>query len=268
MPETFDTSARWDDGSTHWNDPGDVSFYTSLITSEHANKEKFVATIVALAQPFADIQTITYSIPGLYDLDNAVGVQLDTVGLWIGRSRYLSELLTGVYFSLDTAGQGFDQGTWQGPYDPSTGLIMLPDEAYRQLLRAVIAANNWDGTIPGAYAVWATIFGPQGIIVIIQDNGDMTMDIGLLGTKFDAIMASLLAGGYLDLRPAGVQIRSYLLPSGPGPFFGFDVENSSVAGFDIGSWALAYAPSTYIPPISSDSWDTGVWDDLSRTWGT
>jgi hypothetical protein len=143
------------------------------------------------------------------------------------------------YFSFDEAGLGFDQGTWLGPFDPTSGLVALPDAQYRILLYATIAANNWDGTIPGAYNAWNTIFEPLGYSILIQDNQDMTMDIALIGPAPDAVTLALFTGGYLSLVPAGVGITNYYLPSIPGdPVFGMDAENSSISGFDVGAWAI------------------------------
>lgn len=213
--------------------------YTGLITSEHQSAPKFMAMVSLLGQWAVDRRNLLASIPALYDIDNAVGQQLDRVGEWVGISRNLSLPLTGVYFSFDTSGVGFDQGTWLGPFDPTTGLVSLPDAQYRILLYATIAANNWDGTVPGAYAAWDTIFEPLGYSVLITDNQDMTMNVVLVGPTPDAVTLALFTGGYLNLRPAGVGITNYYLPSVPGsPVFGFDVENSSIAGFNVGGWVV------------------------------
>ncbi|MFM0044135.1 DUF2612 domain-containing protein [Paraburkholderia sediminicola] len=223
----------------------DITTYTNLITSEHNQRPRFMAMVSLLAQWAVDRQNMLASIPGLYDIDDAVGSQLDAIGLWVGASRNLDLPLTDVYFSFDTAGLGFDQGTWLGPFDPTSGLVALPDAQYRILLYATIAANSWDGTVPGAYTAWNTIFAPLGYSILIQDNQDMTMTVALLGPTPDAITYALFTGGYLSLRPAGVGITGYYLPTLPGvPLFGFDAENPSISGFDVGCWAtLNRSPS-------------------------
>lgn len=216
--------------------------YTSLITSEHQSAPKYMAMVSLLAQWGVDRRNVLASIPGLFDVDNAVGQQLDWTGQWIGQSRNLKVPLTGVYFSFDTAGVGFDQGTWFGPFNPTTGIVSLPDDSYRTLLYATIAANNWDGTVPGAYSAWNTIFQPLGYQILIQDNQDMSMDIALIGPTPDAVTLALFTGGYLNLRPAGVLLNTYYTQSVPNaPVFGFDIENSSISGFDVGAWAVPVA---------------------------
>lgn len=214
-----------------------VSTYTGLITSEHASKPNFSAAVAALCQPSVDQQTVMLAMPAGYDLDTAVGSQLDAVGLWIGISRDLQIPLTGVYFSFDTTGLGFDEGTWLGPFDSTTQLDVLPDDSYRTLLHAKIANNQWDGTIPSAYAFLNPVLGADNLV--IQDNGDMTMLMGVIGNvALDAVTTALLENGYLDVKPIGVRISHYISPSIPGdPFFGFDLANSTIAGFDTGAFA-------------------------------
>ena len=216
-----------------------ASDYTGLITAEHADKSNFVSVVSALVGPLVDIQAQTLSMPSLYDIDSAVGSQLDVVGQWVGQGRFLTTPLTGVYFAFDTSGVGFDQGAWQGPYDPTTGLVALSDDAYRTLLRATIAANHWDGTISGAYSIWSAVFSATGISMIMQDYENMTMLIGVLSSSgIDAVTQAMIKNGLLDLRPAGVEMISRVIPSVTNtPFFGFDAQNTSVSGFDTGSFA-------------------------------
>ena len=217
---------------------GDVTPYTNLLTSEHNQKPNFVASVTASVQPFADALAVLSTFPKLFDIDTAVGSQLDVVGQWIGASRELAIPLTGVYFAFDTAGVGFDQGTWLGPFDSTTSLTSLPDDSYRTFLRAKIANNQWDGTIPSAYEFLDPVF--PGDQVVIQDYQDMTMLVGVIGSaSLNAVTTALLENGYLDVKPMGVRINGYVTPSVPGsPLFGFDVENSTISGFDVGGWAL------------------------------
>jgi len=178
------------------------------------------------------------SIPAAFDLDSAIGVQLAAVGLWAGTKPQVKTPLN-VYFSFDTPGLGFDQGNWQGPFDPSTGLTTLDDDTFRTLIRAKIAANSWDGTVPGAAAAYANLFAGTGSSIFIQDNQDMTMTVGVSGAIPSALLRALFSGGYLPLKPEGVH-ANYVVPSvNNTPLFGFDVSNQWIAGFDSGSWAVA-----------------------------
>lgn len=222
-----------------------VETYTNFVTSEHRNKPKFFATLQACLKPIVRVQEVTSSIPAKFDVDTAVGHQLDVIGEWVGVSRFIRTPLTGIYFAWDdTATVGWDSGIWKDEFAPTTGISELSDEFYRILIRAKIAANRWDGTIPSAYAIWREIFTNNTII--IQDLQNMSMIVGVVGSPLDAVTQALLTGGYLALKPEGVRISFYAIPSDTGPFFGWDTDPSSglgMAGWDEGSWADLIAPT-------------------------
>lgn len=216
----------------------DITDYTGKITAEHADKPKYMAMVAAVAQCFVDARNGVSTMPSAFDLDDAVGVQLDAVGLWVGVKRNVNTPLTGVYFSFDTVGLGFDQGVWKGPFDPDTGVTSLDDETYRLLIRARIGANHWDGTLAGSKAILAQIFGSDTHISI-QDNQDMSITIGIAGKIPSALFLALLSGGYIPIKPQAVRVNYYLVTSTDGaPLFGFDMSNEYVAGFDAGAWAI------------------------------
>jgi hypothetical protein len=221
----------------------DTTTYTALITSEYQNSPKFLGMIAAVAAAFVDNQNLIASLPTLFDIDTAVGDQLDKVGERVGRSRYLKVPLANVYFSWGTAGLGWNQGIWYEPFNPTTGMTRLPDDEYRVLLYATVAANQWDGTIPGAYAAWQTIFAPMGIRVLIQDYGDMSMAIALIGPTLSAVTFALFTAGELDLRPAGVRLAAHLTQTVVGaPLFGWGVQNENIAGWGVGAWGHVSYP--------------------------
>lgn len=210
---------------------GDIQPYLDLIAGQHADKPNYIATLSAILQPLADQQDVLNSMPGLYDLNVAQGVQLDAVGLWIGRSREVDEQITGVFFSFDTAGQGFDQAIWFSAGDNPDFIVLLPDEQYRTLLRATIGRNHWNGTIPQAYELLNSFFNPLGISVAIIDNQDMTMEVSIRAAVVDVVTAALFNDGFLDLRPAGVGITRLIVEF---PVFTFGPIEPNTGGFDSG----------------------------------
>lgn len=214
----------------------ELTDYTALITSEHRDQPRYMATIGALVRPLVDQMNVLQSMPAKFDLDNAVGVQLDDVGLWVGVSRKIRIPLSGIYFSFDVAGLGFDQGNWKGPFDPDTGLTVLDDDTYRLVIRAKIGANHWDGTLDSSAAILDSIFGSD-THVFIEDHQDMSMTIGISGKVPSAVFLALLAGGYIPLKPEGVRVNYTVVTTVDGaPMFGFDMNNQFVAGFDAGAW--------------------------------
>lgn len=214
-----------------------MSAYTDRIPPENAKKPKFVALVDDTTGNFAGIQDLETNLIQYFDLDTAVGVQLDTIGEWVGIGREVSVPIAGVYFSFDISGIGFDQGVWKGPFDPDTGITSLPDDIYRVLIRAKIGANRWDGSMAGWKAIVDQVFPPETRIAV-QDNGDMTITVIIAGTLPSALQIALIENGYLPLKPEAIGVR-YTMTSVDGtPGFGFDVNNSYIAGFDTGAWTI------------------------------
>lgn len=220
--------------------PQGVDGYVELITSQHIVRPRFVTMVKALTAPLSAMQETLWELAQSFDVDSAVGVQLDQVGEWVGVRRVLRMGLQGVYFSLDTEGVGFDEGVWKGRFDPDTELVRLPDDQYRTLIRARIAANHWDGTIPGAYAVWRGIFTDS--VIFIQDWQNMSMTVGIAGLPLNAVLRALLTDGYIPLKPEGVRVDYYAVGTIAGPLLGFDTDSAALAGFDVGQWAVELQP--------------------------
>lgn len=219
-----------------------VEYYQSLITSQHQSAPKYMAWIAALVEPFTVIQTVAAQMAQSFDVDTAVGVQLDTVGLWVGVSRYLPTEITGVFATFDTADLGFDQGIMRGPFDSSTGLTRMPDHIYRIMIQFQILANQWDGTIPGAYEAMNTVFNGSAHVFLI-DNQDMSMTVGFAGINFGPLGIGILEQGYFPFKPEGVRIREYIIDPGGNKIAAFDLDNEIFAGFDKGYFPTKITPS-------------------------
>ena len=181
-----------------------LGYYLGLLTSQYQNSPKLNAFLAMLLQKFEDISQCQSVLDEAFDLDNAVGAQLDILGVLLGASRLVG-------------------------FQPSGGVSpLLDDTSYRVYLKARAAMNQWDGTIDGLQGVWTTLF-PGGRIVI-DDNQNMTATIFLSGS-FTSIQQDLITNGYIVPRPEGV-LYTYVFG---GPHFGCDLNNSYVAGVDVGT---------------------------------
>ena len=210
--------------------------YPALITSEHRSKARFVETVSVSATPIADEQAFLFDLPGAFDLDTAIGVQLDAVGAWAGISRVISIPLINVWFSWGIAGRGWGQGIWKGPYDPETGIYELDDDTYRNLIRLKIKVNTWDGLRGSASEAIEAFYASEGSYPFILDNQNMSMTVCISGARPPSFLFAIFAGRYVEFKPAGVRLIN-VVPSVPNtPAFGFGVNNEYISGWGSGSW--------------------------------
>lgn len=183
-----------------------LGYYLGLLTSEYRNSPKLNDFLTLLLKKLDDASFCLTQMEAAFDVDNAIGVQLDAIGTLVGASRTL-------------------------PFQPTGGLSPILDDAtYRIYLKAKAAQNQWDGTIDGLQSVWQTLF-PSGTIAI-GDNQNMTATIFLTGS-FTPILQQMIVNGLIVPRPQGV-LYNYVFNL---PAFGFDLNDTWIAGFDVGKWS-------------------------------
>ena len=174
-----------------------TKYYLDLITSEHANKPKYMAWIEVLLTPFIDAINLNKSIKSAFFINNATGVQLDTIGKWLNLPR-------------------------QVDFQPTDGSSsILSDKYYRIALKAKIVKNLWKGTVEDFYNMWQILFNGEDLQIYLADN--QTMDYVVVtwnSTTQDSMISDLLSHGYIIPKPAGLGILYNDVD--PDEIFGFD----------------------------------------------
>jgi Protein of unknown function (DUF2612) len=243
----------------------ELAWYLSKVPPEHAGDANFMAELALVLQPFVDAQAFINSLPQAFDLDTAVGVQLDATGAWAGITREVPVPVQNPWFSFDTSGLGFDQGYWQGPYD-GIALAALDDTTFRRLIRAKIAANNCNGLQASILSCLTTYFDPldyPSTYVAIYDATDpigsaglklsgLEMGVVIAGTIPNAVDLAILSQLLIPFKPAGAFIIWGVTTVSGLPVFGFDVDNQYISGFDVGAWAGTPAQVAALSPYSTD----------------
>ena len=218
----------------------EVSHYSDRITPWHSVRPKFRATVEMLTAPYVAMQEFLETLPHEFDIDFAIGKQLDVVGEWVGQARFIEFPLPDPWFSYDDKRRGWDIGIWKNEsYQyQTTAMQELDDETYRRLLYAKIMANNWDGTTIGARQAYQLFFADYGSRVLVVDFNDLKMTVGVAGHVPQNVFLSLLANDYIPLKPGGVKLDTRIVSVESYSLFGFDVDNDYVRGWDQGAWGV------------------------------
>ncbi|WP_312330233.1 DUF2612 domain-containing protein, partial [Atlantibacter hermannii] len=168
----------------------------------------------------------------------------------------------------------------RGAGHPDEGLMQLSDDTYRVVLKAKAAINQWDGRNESIPDILDVALAGSGIRMAIIDNLDMTesvwvmadpnfilnptdrmiVDSAINGGPFINLPADyspsqylsnpvndlsnemvwVIKNGYLTIKPGGVRIREIITPSSGYQFFGFDIDDEYVSGFDQGAWESSF----------------------------
>ena len=161
--------------------------YVGLLTALYSEQPQAVAEIAGKAAGWEAIKDVIEAVPDAYDVDNAVGAQLSTVGDLIGLPRGRPEF--------------------------------VDDEEYRFYIKVKIAKNTGAGYLMRPEArnsiqdVIELAFGGEAYVT---DNYDMTMTL-IVDPAFDVARLSVLAALDLLPKPQGVRYRSFTA-AGANPF--------------------------------------------------
>ena len=183
--------------------------YTDLIAGYHFEKPLFARWIYELTQPLITAQNRLAQMQDDFDIDTAVGVQLDAIGVRVGISRKLPVSITGVFFSFDIKGVGFDEGVWLGRFESPEGVTTLDDGTYRNILKTKVLMNHWDGTIEGLNYLFKQVSSIFGCPVKYKDNQNMTVNILIPAETTPPIVWNVLSKGLVDITTAGVSVNFY-----------------------------------------------------------
>lgn len=210
--------------------------YTDLIAGYHVDRPDYQEWVYTLTEPLRIARERLANLRSDFDVDFAIGAQLDAIGVRVGVSRTLPVKLTGVYFALDDdGGVGLDLGLWKGRFDPDDGLISLDDSTYRAVIKSKILMNHWDGkngTLPAFVNGVLSYFGVLGKVIDIQDLKTMHVVINLGPEQTPRVVYELLSRRIIDVVAAGVALKI----TDNLPWFSLDFETDSVQGLDNGYW--------------------------------
>ena len=211
--------------------------YLDMITSLYRDKPRFMAWLQASLKAGTDSIDCAEELWQAFDINTAVGKQLDTLGVILGRSRRLSFSLAG----------GF-------------GPAVLEDETYRMLLKAKIAWNFWDGTLLGLKDIWAAVFPNNDLLYF--DKQDMTIDVVIAG-MFSELERQLIMSGYILPKPEGVRMNIRIVENDGIPIFAYGYDTPFLSGYTA-HWL--YSPKRkvffYDQEIEDENrggYDSGYW---------
>lgn len=204
-----------------------TAYYTDLLLYQYQNLPKAKATIdLLIRQAICDL--VPLDVRDAFNIDTAVGPQLDILGKYIGFSRRVLSQIPRDYFKLgdyDTpsiAVTGFTE--YAGAVNPTSVFLRysmlsesftdLDDEEYRVMLKIKIVLNSTDNTLKSITEILAEFFGND---LICYDGKDMT--ISYLTNSAAEKLALLFASQDALPKPQGVALSGVYLIENPSKVF-------------------------------------------------
>ena len=189
-----------------------IDTYRKLLTSEYRHSPKLINWLLWLLNEGTTYTNFIQMFVEAFDLDVAVGLQLDAIGRLVGVRRLLD-------------------------FVPSGGESpLLDDETYRFLIKATIIKNTWKGKLEDLYSAWRVLY-PESKLFQIQDLQDMTFNVIIAG-DFTSLQKELISKGYIIPKPEGVRINLMTITDTSGfPLFSYDLDTLYYSGYN-SHWAV------------------------------
>lgn len=204
---------------------------TLLLIKQYWEKDKAKAEIALKATSWETVRSFLASLDDAFDLDLAVGAQLDVLGRIVGISRSVPEVIPKVYFgfSINPTNEGFadrfNSLRIGGPFfdkfsSPFTDL-QLNDNDYRFFIRVKASLNRASAYMSSderisIQDVVLSAFDGQAYVI---DNLDMTLTLYVSPTV-SADRLRLIRALNLLPKPQAVRYK-VVIQSQPGESFGF-----------------------------------------------
>lgn len=198
----------------------------SRVVLQYYESAKFRAYITALLQHSIEIEALFQKMALQVDIDIAEGVNLDVIGIIVGRSRIIPLAIPVGFFGFEfqpgvlpygeegVLGVG---GRFRDESEPAFASSVLADPEYRLLLKAKIIKNHSKGYAEDALAGLSMLFGTP---VAVSSNGVMTMQLGV-GRDLRYWEQVILTDLDLIARPVGVLINQRVTYDAIN-YFGFE----------------------------------------------
>jgi len=163
-------------------------------------KSNFESLLTAIVAPIKDIEDAAFDVLTERTIDNSIGAQLDVIGVIVGRAR-------------------------EG----------LADDVYRRYLRAQIATNNSEGTLPEILNIARLIVSDDDVTLIVVPYAPAAFTLVMGGASVTAEVAAIVAEFVADAKVAGVRVDVEYATVAPSAAFSF--ANGPGLGFGAGAFA-------------------------------
>ena len=171
-----------------------IAYYVNLLVLQYRQKPNARAMVATTVTPVL-MDYLPVAVQDAFDLNTAVGKQLDIIGKYCGVTRY--------------------NNTFSGP-------ITLTDSDFLSLIKMAITQNNAGSSLADIQAL-LNMFFPGDILVF--DFQNMRLDYYLTPAIGSAELAQVFVTSNILPKPMGVQLGVTVYSPNVFKFFGFRTTN-------------------------------------------
>lgn len=211
--------------------------YENLLIVQYSDKPKASETISSIVKRFKNNFDLLEQMEDAFDLDNAIGKQLDIIGKIVGISRNVEGVIPKIFFGFDgnVNARGFDSAAFYTLDQQQYTDTQLSDSDYRFFIRMKIAKNHAKATMSDDNGsnlnnIVLSMFDGYAYMV---DNKDMSVTIYVENSPKSYLLPYAIS---LDLIPLPQAVEVKYISLIARKSFGFS-NNQNSFGFSSGSFS-------------------------------
>lgn len=211
--------------------------YENLLIVQYSDKPKASETISSIVKRFKNNFDLLEQMEDAFDLDNAVGKQLDIIGKIVGISRNVEGVIPKIFFGFDDNinAKGFSLAPFYTGDQAKYTDTQLSDSDYRFFIRMKIAKNHAKATMSDDNGsnlnnIVLSMFDGYAYMV---DNKDMSVTIYVENSPKSYLLPYAIS---LDLIPLPQAVEVKYISLIARKSFGFS-NNQNSFGFSSGSFS-------------------------------
>lgn len=210
-----------------------VEYYANLLIIQYNGLPKAKASVELIAETILG-NGLIIDVQNAYDIDTAMGVQLDVVGKYQGINRFFSEIDLINYFAMVPYSEylslpdsppawgfstysNFDDYSYNGTLtyeDVITSQNALSDSIFRTLIKLAVITNNCNYS---RGQIDTLIWNLFGAMVRPESSGNMTMQYFVMGAVTTLIQAIITK----NLFPVPMGVLLQIVTDITGDMFSF-----------------------------------------------
>ena len=216
-----------------------IEDYQNLLIKQYYEKDNAVGEIGVQAGTWEKCFNLLESFLSAFDVDTAVGAQLDIIGRVVGTNRRIPHVLNKNFFGFDDniLATGFgsltevlpDRATFYSIFSSPHSDLQLSDPHYRIFIKMKIAKNVTLGVMAASQSVSIVnvVFTAFNGEAYVKDNKDMSLTLYISDAIEEEAVRVL---EIMDLLPKPQGVRYIIVRADLSETFGFD-DNPESKGF-------------------------------------
>ncbi len=206
----------------------------SRLLAQFQNKTFIEGILYAMFYETDELEKAYSDLETLRSINTAFGQQLDGIGINVGRSRNIDNVITVPFFGFEEQDGtlGFGQARFKSYDESYLSSTKLLDEEYRKILKLKVLKNSTQATYEDTINAYKVLLNCDRVMLRDIGNAKFVVSVNRMLSDYDI---RFMKNINLNIRGGGIGI-GYLNTYDGAAFFGFKNQKNA-KGMGVGSFS-------------------------------